>query len=203
MDPVPPFYDDLDATLRYAWAQLERGAADRRSPLNTPALATRTTDGAPRVRTVILRGVDAGDRVLTVFTDARSAKIGAIHSDPRVALHAYHPRQRFQLRIAGVARIHTGDEVARAAWSRVRGASRLNYLGAAPGSAAPGPSGGGAERFAASPPSAADLDDAFGRFAVLRIRVDAIEWLYLHAAGNRRAAFRWAPGGVQAGWLHP
>ena len=203
MEGVPDFYDDLGATLRFAWEQLARGAADRRSPLNTPALATRTTDGAPRARTVILRAVDAGRRELTVYTDARSAKAGAIHSDPRVALHAYHHRLGFQLRITGVARIHAGDDIARAAWERLRPASRIAYLGSAPGSQAPGPTAGGADRFRERAPGAEDLAEGFRRFAVLRVRSDALDWLYLHRAGNRRALFRWPGGVLRAAWLHP
>jgi hypothetical protein len=203
MEGVPDFYDDLGATLRFAWEQLACGAADRRSPLNTPTLATRSTDGAPRARTVILRAVDAARRELTVYTDARSPKVGAIHSDPRVALHAYHHSQGFQLRMTGVARIHAGDDVARTAWERLRPENRLAYLGSAPGSQSPGPTAGGPDRFRDRMPDADELGEGLLRFAVLRLRVDALDWLYLHRAGNRRALFRWPGGTLQAGWLHP
>lgn len=204
MAAAPPFYDDLDATLRYAWERLAAGAAERSSPLATPALATRATDGAPRVRTVILRAVDAAHRRLVVYTHARSAKIGAIHSDPRVALHAYDAQAGFQLRLNGVARIHAGDDLARQEWARVPARSRLNYLGdAAPGSPSPRPTAGAAERFRDRAPAPDDLAAGERNFAVLAVRVDSLEWLYLHPAGNRRALFRWGPGGLHAGWLHP
>ena len=54
----PPFFDDLDASLAHAWRLLTRGVNDRRSGFHTPAIVTVGLDGAPAMRTVVLRHVD-------------------------------------------------------------------------------------------------------------------------------------------------
>ncbi|MGD9409624.1 MAG: pyridoxamine 5'-phosphate oxidase, partial [Thiohalocapsa sp.] len=55
------FYNDLDATFDQVWQRLGRGAVDRRSGFHTVQLASVGLDGAPRVRTVVLRGVARGE----------------------------------------------------------------------------------------------------------------------------------------------
>lgn len=85
----PAFADDLDEMLAHAWRQLARGVEDRRSPFHTPSVATIGLDGRPRVRTVVLRGVEPSGARLRVHTDARAGEIAEFDADPRVALHGY------------------------------------------------------------------------------------------------------------------
>lgn len=192
--PRPAFADDLDAALAEAFRLLARGVADRRSPFHTPCLGTVGADGAPRLRTVVLRGFDPAARVLRIHTDRRSPKAAEMQAEPRVMLHAYDPAARVQLRLAGRATLHADDAVADAAWAASRPASRLCY--AAP--AAPGTP--------CAAPLPAPREEAGGRahFLAVGIAFDWLEWLWLCAEGHRRARFTWdAAGHRQASWLVP
>jgi pyridoxamine 5'-phosphate oxidase len=74
----PALADDLSLTLEEAWSRLTGGVRDRRSPFHTPAIATIGLDGRPRMRTVVLRGADAGQGVLRFHTDLRGGKVAEI-----------------------------------------------------------------------------------------------------------------------------
>ncbi len=93
MTETPAFYDDLAGCLAEAWRRLEEGAAHQ-SGFHTPALATIGRDGAPRLRTVVLRGVDRAARSLRVHCDARSAKAAEIAADPGSRSTPTIPRPR-------------------------------------------------------------------------------------------------------------
>jgi hypothetical protein len=186
--------DDLGAVVASAFRLFARGVADRRSAFRTPTVATVGADGAPRVRTMVLRGFDAAARRLTLHTDRRAAKLADIGHEPRVAVHVYDARAAIQVRLAATARLHAGDEVARAAWARGLASSRACYA------IDPGP---GTE--VALPPPAARFSEAgFDHFAVLAVSFDALEWLWLHHGGHRRARFAWAAdGSCAASWVVP
>ena len=64
----------LPDALDLAFAALAAGAADRHDAFHTPALASIGYDGAPALRTVILRRFDAAQRELQLHTDSRSPK---------------------------------------------------------------------------------------------------------------------------------
>lgn len=197
--PIPSFYDDLPETLSESWRLVARGVTDRRSPFHHPIVATIGLDGRPRARTVILRGCDAASRSMRFHTDARSEKIAEIGQDPRVALHFYDPGAKIQVRIEGRASLHREDAVADAAWAGSRLFSRQCY-GVAPAPGAPIDQGGD---FAL--PETTEEATAGGRanFVAVVVSVERLEWLYLAAAGHRRAAFSWRDGNLQAGWRAP
>jgi hypothetical protein len=104
----------MDATLAEilasAWALLVRAAADPRHPGRIVQLATAGRDGAPRLRSVVLRGVDPVARVLCLHTD----------------------RARMQLRLAGAAAVLTDGPVWRTAWEATPIGSRADYAQADP-----------------------------------------------------------------------
>ncbi len=189
----PAHADDLEACLAEAVRLLGRGVADRRCAFHTPTLGTLGRDGAPSLRTVVLRGFDAAMRTLRVHTDARSAKAAEAAHDPRVALHFYDPGHRIQVRLAGRAALHSADAVADAAWAATQRQSRFCYaITPAPGTP-----------IAAPLPAPADDAGARPNFLVVCVTFDRLEWLWLAAEGHRRALFTWA-GGARAGqWLTP
>jgi pyridoxamine 5'-phosphate oxidase len=197
--PHPSFYDDLDGTLAEAWRLIARGVADRRSPFHHPVVATTGLDGSPQARTVILRGCDVAGRTLRFHTDARSEKVREIDADPRAALHFYDPGSKIQLRLTGEAALHRDDAIADAAWAGSRVFSRQCY-GIAPG---PGTPIAQSRDFVL--PDVTDEATAAGRahFTAVTIRVLRLEWLYLAAAGHRRARFAWAGDVASAEWLAP
>lgn len=197
MPELPSFYDDLAGCLAEAWRRLEEGAAHQ-SGFHTPALATLGRDGAPRLRTVVLRGVDRAARTLRIHCDARSDKAAEIAADPRAALHAYDAKAKLQVRIEGRARLHGGDEVARAAWGASRPMSRVCY-GTAPGPGTPLPAGGASVQ----PQDEGAVAAGFSEFRVVVLTVARLEFLYLARSGHRRALFTWNGEGQGATWLAP
>ncbi len=194
------FRDDLDATLAEAWRRLARGAADRRSGFHTVQLATIGADGGPRVRTVVLRAVTPALRLLRVHTDARSAKAAELAAEDRVEICGYDAHAKMQIRARGVATVHAADAVADAAWAGSGQGSRMAYRGElAPGARLERPEtldpvGAGRE----------PLSD-LGRenFLAVSVAVDRLEWLYLAAAGHRRAVYAWSGDAASARWLAP
>ena len=80
------------------WQSL--GAATRsRSPFTMMQLATIGMDGAPKVRTIVIRQVDETHSTLSFVTDVRSPKIAEIRLDPRVSLVGYDPQAGIQIRL--------------------------------------------------------------------------------------------------------
>lgn len=190
----PLHADSLDEVLTEALRLFSRGVADRRSSFRAPTLASVDAAGLPRLRTVVLRSFDPATRCLTIHTDRRSAKIREIRDRSAVALHVYDQSAALQLRLEGLAEIHLGDAVAQDAWARSAAPSRLPYaIETPPGTPVP------------APPDALDDSDAgAANFAVLQIRFDRLEWLWLSHEGHRRAAFTWSDAdGRHATWLAP
>ncbi|MGY2049474.1 pyridoxamine 5'-phosphate oxidase family protein [Methylobacterium sp. JK268] len=198
MSAPPPYSDDLAACLAEAWRRLEEGAAHRRGAFHTPTLATAGLDGAPRLRTVVLRGVDPALRSLRFHTDRRSDKAAEIAREPRVALHAYEPGAKIQVRIEGRAEIHGDGPVADEAWAAALPMSRICY-GIDPGPGTPIPAGGAY----ALPADEEAARDGRLQFRVVRVTVERLDFLYLAWEGHRRARFTWDEKGMRGTWVAP
>ena len=192
------FYDDLDGSLVEAWRLLEEGVTDRHSPCHTPSLGTLDAEGLPTVRTVVLRAVEQEARLLRFHTDLRSHKVAEIAAQPMVALHAYHPDRKIQLRLTGPALVHHGDEVARDAWQASRSFSRLCY-GVEPG---PGAVIEAPWDWCQGEDGSVEAE-SFQNFGAVLVKVESLEWLYLAARGHRRALFDWRSGALSQSWLVP
>lgn len=193
-------WDDLDATLAEVWRFLGIGALARRSGFHHPTIATTGPDGAPRLRTMILRGVEPDIRRLRFHTDIRAAKVAEIAADPRVAVHVYDPGLKLQVRMTGTATISHADPVARTAWQNSQPMSQACY-GTRPAPGTPIAAGGDFELPASHSPELAAGEE---NFAVLRILVGAMETLYLAHGGHRRAVFAWEGASlVRKDWLAP
>ncbi len=176
------------------WALLAQSLEDRESPLRTPAVATVGIEGAPQVRTVVLRAVNARARTLEFHTHLRSAKVAEIRRIEPVTWLFYDPQRLLQLRAAAVASLLTHGEAADAAWASNPLASRAHYSSEHP----PGTP-------IDAPPDAVFLRDeqhsAQGRanFCAVRCTVERLDVLQLHPEGHRRAVVR---DGV-ARWVAP
>ena len=170
-----------------AWQQLSRGKADRRHPARTPTLATIGPDG-PRMRSVILRGLDRAAAVLEVHSDRASDKVAEIAADPRVACHVWCPKADLQIRVSGTARLIHADP---ARWQQVPAAARAVYGGTpAPGTRLDRPEDHAAE-------------GALERFTAIRITVEAGDILYLGADRHRRVRARRDGDGWVCDWIAP
>jgi hypothetical protein len=172
------------------------GASDRRSAFHTPTIATIGVDGRPRLRTVVLRAVDAAARSLRFHTDRRSEKITELAREPRTAAHFYDPAAKIQVRVEGTAQVHGGDEVALGAWQSSQRMSRICY-GTAPGPGTRIPTGDGFTLPSAAP----EIDAGQENFVAVVVRALRVEWLYLDHLGHRRAIFDETDG--TRSWLAP
>lgn len=182
--PSVPSDPALGAVLEAIWRKLACAAQDRRAGWRHPALASVDASGAPRVRTLVLRGADRAAPALLLHTDARSAKAAEIARDPRVALLFWDQAARLQLRIEGEAAL-AADPAMFAALPPL--ARSVYAVDPAPGTPIAAP-----ETLGAADPAVA--------FRVVRVVPRQMEWLDI-AGAHRRARFELASG--RAGWLVP
>jgi pyridoxamine 5'-phosphate oxidase len=137
---IPDFYNDLDASLRTAWAMLARGVTDRAGGFHTPVVASVDADGKPQARTMILRGVDAFAKTLTFHTDVRSAKIAQWQKSEFVCVVFYDHKEKIQVRVDGTVSLHRDDPLADELWHAARPTSQLAYAAnTAPGTSIAAP----------------------------------------------------------------
>ena len=191
----PRHYNDLDAILPAAWDLLARGARDRKSEFHILHLSTITADGFPSSRSVVLRGFDEQARSIQFHTDSRSEKAAEIFERPHVAIHAYSQAEKVQLRMQCRASFHHCDALTGAAWRTMHDMSRQCYTqDVSPGSPIETPTSGAlnTEEGESKP---------YENFAVVIAMIQRLEWLYLSAAGHRRALFDWRHGELQKTWL--
>jgi pyridoxamine 5'-phosphate oxidase len=101
MDPAP-----TDPFARFADAFARARTTEPHDP-TAMSLATATPDGAPSVRMVLLKGVDA--RGFVFYTNRDSRKGVELGANPRAALCLYWPALGEQVRVEGTVE-RTSDE---------------------------------------------------------------------------------------------
>lgn len=200
-DPEPT----LPSILADLWSGLAAAVRDRDHPWHLPSVATIGLDGSPQVRTVVLRDADPTRHAIVCHTDARSPKVAEITARPEVAWHFYDPRSRLQLRVKAIATVHRacdGDPLAIARWNASTLSARRCYLAPhPPGVASEGPSANLPEGLLDRSPIAGEDGPGRANFAVVATRAIEIDWLWLRAAGHRRARFSLARGA--SSWIEP
>jgi pyridoxamine 5'-phosphate oxidase len=184
---TPPRLADLEEIRAAVWRELRLACRDKAHAWRTPALATRSADGA-EARTVVLREADDVSQTLCVFTDARASKVAELQAQPRATLLLWSPALSWQLRLRVLVDVHTDGLAVTSRWAR------LQHSPAAQDYLAPSPPGSPA--LASATPQAVHQRHFF---AVLSARVLAMDWLELRPEGHRRAQFD-AQG---ACWLTP
>lgn len=169
---------------------LVRASRDRRAAWRTPVLSTIGQDGAPRARILVLRTAEPGAGQLWLHTDVRSGKVAELRGDPRVALTFWDARHALQLRVEGVARLELDPVVLGDAWARVPEGARRSYSTAdAPGLLLDGP--------------LAFAGDGAPNFAMIAIRAERLEWLWLGPELHRRGESRRRDDGWDCAALVP
>ena len=191
----PETLDDLED---WVWAQLLSAAANKRSPFNTPALATISAATMPAARTVVLRAASRQTRTLTFHTDNRSAKRDEIATNANLAWLFWHPGLNLQIRVAARASVHVGDHVAAEAWTQLHAGSRALYLNpTAPGTNLPYP-------HLPIQPHATPANAPPATFAVVETMAREIETLEIGRTPHRRARICYGVTGERsATWLAP
>ncbi|AOR71705.1 pyridoxamine 5'-phosphate oxidase [Burkholderia stabilis] len=189
--------ESLARTYDRVWSCLEAGVSVQRSPFTMLQAATLGIDGAPKVRTIVLRQVSRADRVLSFHTDARSEKVAELRRDPRMSIVANDLDSLVQIRAEGAASICDDEAQRRAIWQSSRPHTLLLYR-------APLPPGTPVE----SPEDAhvdgtAPTGDGYENFCLIHMTITRIDWLELARAGHRRAVFDLHEGGYEGRWIAP
>lgn len=194
-------FEHLDDVRQDCTNRLIRAARDRKSPMHTPVIVTGDVDA----RVMVLRAFCAQRWTLRLHTDARAPKAQIIAADPRVAVLFYDKGAKIQIRLRGAGQILTEGPEVDAAWAAGTNFARRCYLGEGPGASSEGPTSGLPPEFEGVEPDDAQLVPARANFALLRITITWVDWLYLAHTGHARAQFTRAEDGAEwAGrWVSP
>ena len=182
------------------WENLLGGTANGRVPFKIMQAATIGLDGAPAVRSIVLRRVSEADNIIAFHTDIRSPKSAELKSDRRIALVGIDPDRNVQIRIQGEARIVHEAQARRTAWASARAQSLIVYQTTlAPGTPVDRP-------IAAAAPmlDVFQASDGFENFCIVEVRPSMIDWLDLSIADTpRRARFGRVLDGWEGRWVAP
>jgi pyridoxamine 5'-phosphate oxidase len=157
------------------WRELAVAATSPDHEWRVGVLATSTGSQAD-ARCVVLRDIDLTTRALVFYTDSRSPKVAHIETHPQGTLVLWSARLEWQLRLRVTLSIETAGLAVSSRWAR------LKMTPAAHDYLSPLPPGSPLER-----PLPARGTREF--FAVATATVTAVDWLELHAQGQRRALF--------------
>ena len=204
MKELPKFYNDLDLTLQEIDYLLSRGVKDRKSSFHYTMLST-INNNFPESRTVILRNFNKDMFELNIHSDLRSGKINQIEINSNVSCLFYDDKKKIQIRINGKAKIEKSYQPS---WEKLTNWSKRCYLSKnKPGTEVSKPSSGFPEKFISESPNDADSVKGLKNFAVIKIVISSIEWLYLASQGHRRAKFKISrkdsPLSITKKWLIP
>ena len=204
MKELPKFYNDLDLTLKEIEYLLSRGVKDRKSSFHYTMLST-INDKFPESRTVILRNFNKDRFELNIHSDLRSGKINQIENNNNVSCLFYDDKKKIQIRIIGLAIIEKSYQPS---WEKLTNWSKRCYLSEKkPGTEVTKPSSGFPERFVNESPNDKDSIEGLKNFALIKVMISSIEWLYLASQGHRRAVFKIfrkdSPLSIKKKWLIP
>lgn len=174
---------------------LQRALQDRGNELRNIQMATVSPEGRPDLRTLVLRDLQLLPASAEVHSDARAAKVRDIAVTDRVSLLAWSSADRLQLRLGGIARLHRGNDVARARWAALSPKARDAYGSQAiPGAEIKSPG----DQHHLSP------KEQFLQFTVILVSLDTVDVLRLEPDGGQtRASGRFTPAGIVACWVSP
>jgi pyridoxamine 5'-phosphate oxidase len=186
------------AVYQELWRSLD-SAIKSRSPFTMMQLATIGMDGAPRVRTVVVREVDEAHSTLSFVTDIRSPKIAEIRRDPRASLVGFDPQEGIQIRLEGQAVIIDQPVEKKSFWDMCPPHTlALFQTPYAPGIEIASP------REAVGTMEHRDGNErAFINFCVVTVELSRLEWLDLSPEGHQRCSFQRRADSWVGTWITP
>lgn len=189
--------------LKLIWKNLDLGTLDRNHPFHLPAIAT-VENGMPRARTVVLRRFWRKPASLAFHAHAGSPKVGQLRENPNISWLFYHPAERLQVRISGLAEVLTDGDLHDEQWQATDLFSRRCYIGDSPSQLSDKPTSGLPDEFLSRKPSRDQSEAGRSSFVVVRSSIDEIDCMELDVKGHRRSWFRWnTDGGLETKWLTP
>ena len=189
--------------LKNIWKNLDLGTLQRRHPFHQPVFAT-ICDREPSLRTVVLRRFWRRPPMLAFHSHKGSPKVSQIKANPNVYWLFYHPEEKLQVRIKGLATVHLGDELAEEQWQSTELFSRRCYVGDAPTRESKRPTSGLPEDLINREPTREESEVGRANFVVVTSTVREIDCLEMNVRGHRRSLFVWRESGeLETKWLTP
>lgn len=189
--------------LKNIWKNLDLGTLQRRHPFHQPVFAT-ICDREPSLRTVVLRRFWRRPPMLAFHSHKGSPKISQIKANPNVYWLFYHPEEKLQVRVKGIAAVHLDDELAEEQWQSTELFSRRCYVGAAPTQPSKRPTSGLPEDLINREPTQAESEVGRANFVVVTSTIAEIDCLEMSVRGHRRSLFKWYESGeLETKWLTP
>ena len=191
----------LDEILEQVWKAILVGIKDGSSSFHISTISTINIQGYPSSRSVVIRNLNQSKRIISFNTDIRSNKWKELEKNSQLELHFYDNKLKIQIRISGTAKLHHNDLEWEKAWNKSEEMSKICY----------------SSRF---PPSS-KIDDPMEtdnliknikreqiekgkkNFGRINVKINKIDWLYLHHTGHRRALFKFHRNYIDMSWVAP
>ena len=204
MQPDCPAFDRLNTIETDCWQRIHGGLRSYRDDYRQAFIANAGRD-FPNIRTVTLRHVWVAERRLAFHVDVRKQLVREFREDPRVTWLFYSRDQRIQIRLSGLMHFETETALANDSWAATNTGSRKCYMAPlAPGHIAEIFTSGWPAGLEDRKPELAESEVGRANFAVAVTNVHAMDWVWLHYQGQRRAHFTYADdGSYQATFLTP
>ena len=120
------FFNRLDDFLDFAWVQISRGKADKKSPTRHPTFITSSTDGFPNARTLVMRQYDRENNQIEFHTDSASSKMLSLKENSHAGIHIWLPKVNLQIQMNVDVEVKNGD-ITIPYWNNVPPNSRSAY----------------------------------------------------------------------------
>ncbi|MBC8299920.1 MAG: pyridoxamine 5'-phosphate oxidase family protein [Pelagibacterales bacterium] len=178
----PDYIDEISKIYENLWINILDGSKNSLSDYHTFSLATCSQNQVSN-RTVVLRDCNKKDRTMSFHTNNLSKKIDDINLNPIVECIFYSKINKTQIRISGIAEIFTMNNICEKKWVEMSSQSKQCYFqNIAPGEIIDNPNQVQME-------NPDDLNIISKNFAIIKINISMIDWLYLSSKGHRRVKF--------------
>jgi hypothetical protein len=189
--------------LKRIWKNLDLGTLQRKHPFHVPVFGS-ICDREPSLRMIVLRRFWRRPPMLAFHSHNGSPKINQLRANPNVYWLFYHPEDRLQVRIKGIATLHTDDELAEEQWLSTELFSRRCYVGAPPTQESRKPTSGLPEDLIDREPTHEESEVGRANFVVVTSTIEEIDCLEMSVKGHRRSLFIWHENGeLETKWLTP
>lgn len=196
---APSMFESFESILEDVARRLSDGAANRKSLMHTPVIATADADA----RVMVLRAFEPETWALRLHTDARSPKCSILGEGAPAGALFYDQPAKVQIRARGIGRIETDTPLVDAAWAESTNFAKRCYLGEGPGAVSDVPTSGLPNWAEGIQPTDAQVAPAREHFAILMIELQELDWFYLANSGHIRAQFSRTSEAWQGRWVAP
>jgi len=159
------------------------GVLKSKAPFHLVNLANVGGDGSPEVRVVVNRRVDFKTRTVIFHTDYRSSKVEEMVKNDSISMLFYSKEDKIQVRLRGKATIHHKDDLTSERWEATGNNSRRCYLQEQGSSSTLNDDG--------EISYSEDHDYGYENFAVVEMKFNSLEYLFLKNTGHKRLHFNW------------